>query len=252
MKKIKYLALLSLSLLILTSCDSVHRSIEREIDLFSEEISDPAKQEEMLEQLANARIASRANNSHVISIGIEIRPFNLIQTGISGYGYYNYNSSSDTATFNLQASGTSNLLVDLDESQKLDINLKILNFDIFNQEDIQLVFDAKPLNEMINLSFINEIDKSVIKRYRKSRFGVDIEVIGDNYDAYVFDLDASYLNSQINNNALKFNSDVVVSVLSDRYFFEEISIIHISGSALINNVINAQVKIYLYNVKPQR
>ena len=250
MKKFKYLTLLSLSMLLLTSCDSVHRSIEREISIFGVDINDQAEQTAMIEQVASGTLASRADNSHVISIDVKISPFGLFETGNAGYGYYKYNSANDTVTFNLDTSGSSTLKVDLDAEQKLDVNFKILNFNIFEQKDIQLQFDPKPLNELFDLKFISEIDKSVIKRYRKSQFGIDFDSLDNSYDAYIFDLDADYINQQLNNETLKFNSDVVISFLSERYFFDQISIIHLTGSVLINNSINADVKIFLYNLKP--
>jgi hypothetical protein len=249
MKKLKYLTLLSLSMLLLTSCgDTVHRSIEREISIYGVDINDQAEQTAMIEQVASGTLASRADNSHVIAIDVEISQFGLIETGVAGYGYYKYNSANDTVTFNLDTSGRSTLKVDLDAEQKLDVNFKILNFNIFEQKDIQLQFDSKPLNELFDLKFISEIDKSVIKRYRKSQRGIDIS-LDNSYDAYIFDLDADYINQQLNNETLKFNSDVVISFLSELSSVQ-ISIIHLTGSVLINNSISADVKIFLYNLKP--
>lgn len=252
MKKIKYLSLLSLSLILLTGCtDSVHRSVERSIENSSTIVVDVKEQEAMLLAIANSAIASRANDSHVISVDIDLGIFGPVITDLTGYAYYNYDASSDTSTLNLDISGLSVLKANITADQKLDFDLKLVDFQLFKQENIQLQYDAKPLNELVNLQVLSNIDKSYIKRYRTSRISVDFANLLPTYRAYIFDIDSAYLNNQINNDNLKFESDVVVSFFSETFSFETIDIVHMSGRIRINNTFSSNVKVFLYNVKPQ-
>jgi hypothetical protein len=247
MKKIKYLTLLSLSLLALTSCFSsdVHGDIEREIRS-ADVVTDEDEKTRMIEIILDSKIGARNNNQHVLSVDVRVNAV-IFNAGLAGYGYYNYNQDTDKSTFNLDVSGLSNLKIAIDEDQVMDANLKLANFDILNYEDVQLTFDAKPLNELVDFSLLGELDKSYIKEYRKSRY-VDFDNIGSGYLAYAFTLDASKLNELLDS-SVKFETDPVLSFLSERQSFETIDIVHLSGNVTFNNI-RGGLKVFVYNVNP--
>jgi hypothetical protein len=247
MKKFKYLTLLSLSLLSLTSCllSDVHGDIEREIR-FADVVTDEDEKTRMIEIILDSKIGARNNNQHVLSVDVRVNAF-IFNASLAGYGYYNYNQDTDKSTFNLDVSGLSNLKIAIDEDQMMDANLKLANFDILNYEDVQLTFDAKPLNELVDFSLLGALDKSYIKEYRKSRY-VDFDNIGLGYLAYAFTLDASKLNELLDS-SVKFETDPVLSFLSDRRSFETIDIVHLSGNVTFNNI-RGGLKVFVYNVNP--
>jgi hypothetical protein len=252
MKKIKYLSILGLSLILLTGCtDSVHRSLERSIEYYSTVVEDVKEQEAMLLAVANSKLASRTNDRHTISVDINLGLMGPIATDLVGYAYYNYDANSDTSTLNLDISGLSVLKANIAADQKLDFDLKLGNFQLFKQDNIQLEYDAKPLNELINLQMLSQIDKKYIKRYRASRGSFDFETLQPTYRAYIFDIDSNYLNEQFSNANIKFESDIVITFLSERFSFDTIEIVHMSGRVTINNTFSSNVKVFLYNVKPQ-
>jgi hypothetical protein len=248
MKKFKYLALLSLSLILLTGCsDDVHAEIERELR-YSNSVTNAEEQNYMLDRVQSAKISARENNRHVLSIDIDINALRVLNTSLVGYGYYNYNQETDKSTFNLEVSGLSNLKVAIDEEQKLEAKLSLANLDLLNYDDVQLNFDAKPLNELIDLSMLFNLDKSLIKSYKKTNY-IDFDTFGKGFLAYVFELDAEKLNEQLNIN-FKFTTNPFISFLSNSTSFETIEIIYLTGNVNLTDSLNAGLKVFVYNVNP--
>jgi hypothetical protein len=249
MKKIKYLTLLSLSLFMLTGClfsDTVHEEIEREIE-YSRLITRENEQNSILEALSKAKIGARSNDEHVLSIDITISVFNVISTSLAGYGTYKYNNETEKSNFDLDISGLSNLQVKIDEDQKLNAEFKVANIQALKYENIQLQYEAKPLNEVIDFSLLSSLDKSLIKQYRATNF-IDFDTFGRGFQAYVLVLDSNKLNELLNTD-LKFDSDPVVSFLTDSGF-RTVDIIHISGTVTLTGNIQAFLRVFIYNVNP--
>jgi hypothetical protein len=247
MKKIKYLALLSLSLILLTSCFSSNVYGDIELIISSANVvNNENEKNQMIETILESKVGASANNQHVLSVNARFSAL-FLRTSLAGYGYYNYNQTTDKATFNLDVSGLSNLKIDIDENQVMDANLNIANIEVLKYDDVQLNFDAKPLNELVDFSLLGVLDKTYIKEYRKSRY-VEIDNFGIGFLAYAFTLDANKINELLNA-GVEFETDPVLTFLSSSSGFETIDIVHLTGDVAINNI-PGSLKVFIYNVNP--
>jgi hypothetical protein len=198
----------------------------------------------MIETILESKVGASANNQHVLSVNARFSAL-FLRTSLAGYGYYNYNQTTDKATFNLDVSGLSNLKIDIDENQVMDANLNIANIEVFKYDDLQLNFDAKPLNELVDFSLLGVLDKTYIKEYRKSRY-VEIDNFGIGFLAYAFTLDANKLNELLNS-SIKFETDPVLTFLSSSSGFETIDIVHLTGDIAFNSI-SGSFEAFIYNV----
>jgi hypothetical protein len=245
MKKIKYLASFSLSLILLTSCFSsnVYGDIEFMISS-ANVVTNENEKNQMVEKILDSKVGARANNQHVLSVNA--RFYSLIfRTSLVGYGYYNYNQDTDKSNFNLDVSGLSNLKIVIDENQVMDANLNIANIELLKYDEVQLNFDAKPLNELADFSLLSVLDKTYIKEYRKSSYE-EINNFELGFLAYVFTLDANKLNELLNS-SIKFETDPVLTFLSSSSGFETIDIIHLTGDIAFNSI-SGSFEAFIYNV----
>lgn len=249
-KKIKVLIGLLLVTATLTSC--THSNLGGELKWFtnvgSEVVASAEEQSAILEYIKTLKLSEEDPNSDVLSINFQLQAL-LATTNVLGYGYYDYDPNDDTSTFKFESNTQTKLNIDLSADQKLNSKLNFLGFDLINIKDQQLNFDAKPLHELVNLSFIANIDPTMIVEYRKSVYDrAYLDALEKSFYFYVLVLDAAYLNKLINNNMFVFQGNVTLGIFIDQYN-DKLSIITLEAAGKFSNVLDVKLTGFIYNTR---
>ena len=247
-RKTKVLLGLFLSATTLTSCFGA--SLGSELRWFStngsQVVTSAQEKSEILENIKNLKLNDESPNSNALSINLQLTAL-FVTSNIVGYGYYDYDPNLDTSTFKFESSSQTKLSVNLAADKKISTKLNLLGFDIFNIVDQQLNFDAKPLHELVDLSFIGNIDPSIIKEYRKSSYqSTYLKALEKTFKFNVLVIDASYLNNLSNNSTFVFTEDLSIGIFTN-YSDNKLSIITIEGSGKFNNALDINFSGFVYD-----
>jgi hypothetical protein len=242
MKNKNKLILLSLTLLLIASCDVRDDALEGLTSSLETTIivRDQIEQEKVLLKASQLTIPAYESNKISYSIDASLS-LGIITSKSSGYLDFVYdpalNQSSTLFTLTSQSE-----VVTISASVKNDLmNVRAVGFglNILNIENQSVILPKAKLNELLNLTFLTNIDKSLISNYRLS--SIRHEALFRK-DIYFFEMDKDYLNQQINNTQLIFNEPPTIGLIYEPNKTELIGFI-ISGQARLNNAVNVNVKL---------
>jgi hypothetical protein len=242
MKKIKFLAFLTLSTLLLTSCG--FRGVIPEIDEQLERatvLTTQSQQETAINNISRLKLQPTATNAHVADFTSNIR-IGVIQAQSSGFIDYIFDTVEQKTYVDVKLEGIVNINAKV-ENDLLNANVSAFGFDFFNTENQSFVLPKQPLNELLDLSFITALDRSIIKQYRTAT--LDYNLFKSAREIWALNVDSNYINETINNDAIKFLNDPEIVIVGDSVN-NILVLVLIRGRVRINNTINADAAFYSY------
>lgn len=242
MKNKNKLIILSLTLLLVASCDVRDDALDGLTNSLDSTIIviDQAEQENILLKASEFTISSYESDKISYSIDGSLS-LGLISSKSSGYLDFVYDPVLNKSSASISLTSQSEVLTISAKVENDLMNVRAVGFglNLLNIENQLAILPKAKLNEVLNFTFLTNIDKSLISNYRKS--SIRHEALFRK-DIYFFEIDKDYLNQQINNSQLVFNDTPTIGLIYEPNKTEFIGFI-ISGQARLNNALNVDVKL---------
>jgi hypothetical protein len=248
MKNKKKLIILSLTLLLITSCDDrddalggLTSSLESTLI-----VSDQVEQEKILLKASEFTILNYDSDKITYTIDARLS-LGILTSKSSGYLDFTYDPAlnKSSASFTLTSQSALVTISAKVANDLMNVRAAGFGFNLLNIENQSVILPKAKLYEELNLSFLNNIDKSLISNYRLS--SIRHESLFKK-DIYFFEINKDYLNQQINNSQLVFNDAPTIGLIYEPNKTELIGFI-ISGQARLNNLFNIDVKLIATDIR---
>jgi hypothetical protein len=242
MKKIKFLTILTLSTLLLTSCG--FRGVIPEIDEQLESatvLTTEAQQDNAINNISRLKLQPTFNNTHVADFNSSIR-LGVIEVQSIGFIDYIFDTVNQKTFVDVKLEGSVNINAKV-EDDLLNANVDAFGFEFFSSENQSVVLPKQPLNELLDLSLITSLDRSIIKSIKTATLSYNL--FKSAREIWALNVDANFINETINSDAIKFLNDPEVVIVGDSVN-NILVLVLVRGRVRINNSINADVAFYSY------
>ena len=242
MKKIKFLIILTLSTLLLTSCG--FRGVIPEIDEQLESatvLTTEAQKDIAINNISRLKLQPTFNNTHEANFSTR---FSYGFAHVESFGFIDYifDSENQKTYVDAKLEGLVNINVKI-ENDLLNADISLFGLNIINTENANVTLPKQPLNELLDLSLITSLDRSVIKSIKTATFSYNL--FKSAREIWALNVDANFINETINNQAIVFLNDPEVVIVGDSVN-NILVLVLVRGRVRINNSINTDVAFYSY------
>jgi hypothetical protein len=242
MKKIKFLTILTLSTLLLTSCG--FRGVIPEIDEQLESatvLTTEAQKDIAINNISRLKLQPTFNNTHEANFSTR---FSYGFAHVESFGFIDYifDSENQKTYVDVKLEGLVNINVKI-ENDLLNADISLFGLNIINTENANVTLPKQPLNELVDLSLITSLDRSVIKSIKTAALSYDL--FKSAREIWALNVDANFINETINNQAIVFLNDPEIVIVGDSVN-NILVLVLVRGRVRINNSINADVAFYSY------
>jgi len=242
MKKIKFLTILTLSTLLLTSCG--FRGVIPEIDrqlVNATVLTTQTQQDNAINNISRLKLQPTFNNTHEANFSTR---FSYGFAHVESFGFIDYifDSENQKTYVDVKLEGLVNINLKI-ENDLLNADIRLFGLNIINTENANVALPKQPLNELVDLSLITSLDRSVIKSIKTATLSNDL--FKSAKEIWALNVDANFINETINNQAIVFLNDPEVVIVGDSVN-NILVLVLVRGRARINNSINTDVAFYSY------
>lgn len=160
--KNKYLSVLALSTVLLTSCGR-QPYIDNVVS-----VNDPAKQEEMYQQVLDSKIATQSDGTYTFKVAGTAK-LGALTTDVNGYLNYNFDATNSKVTADITVTGVGLTIYGFYQDDQIEIKADLFGLTLFEQSS-NLTLPAQDLPEIINFSLLGDFNKDeCLTNYRTGR-----------------------------------------------------------------------------------
>ena len=242
MKKIKFLTILTLSTLLLTSCG--FRGVIPEIDrqlVNATVLTTQAQQDTAINNISRLKLQPTFNNTHVADFSSRFS-FGFVQVESSGFIDYIFDSENQKTYVDVKLEGLVNINVKV-ENDLLNADISLFGLNIINTENANVTLPKQPLNELLDLSLLTSLDRSVIKSIKTAALSYNL--FKSAREIWSLNVDANFINETINNQAIVFLNDPEVVIVGDSVN-NILVLVLVRGNVRINNAVTVDAVFYSY------
>jgi hypothetical protein len=242
MKKIKFLTILTLSTLLLTSCG--FRGVIPEIDrqlVNATVLTTQTQQDNAINNISRLKLQPNFYNTHAADFNSSIR-LGVIEVLSIGFIDYIFDTVNQKTFVDVKLEGLVNINAKV-EDDLLNANVDAFGFEFFSIENQSVVLPKQPLNELLDLSLIASLDRSVIKSIKTAN--LSFILFKSAQEIWALNVDANFINETINNQAIVFLNDPEVVIVGDSVN-NILVLVLVRGRVRINNAITVDAAFYSY------
>ena len=242
MKKFKYVALISISMLLVTSCG--FRGVIPEVDrqlVNATVLTTQAQQDNAINNISRLKLQPTFNNTHVADFSSKFS-FGFAQVESSGFIDYIFDSENQKTYVDVKLEGLVNINVKI-ENDLLNADVNSFGLNIIDTENANVTLPKQPLNELIDLSLITSLDRSVIKSIKTATLSYNL--FKSAKEIWALNVDANFINETINNQAIVFLDDPEVVIVGDSVN-NILVLVLVRGSVRINDAVTVDAAFYSY------
>ena len=242
MKKIKYLSIISITMILVTSCGfaGVIPEIDKQL-ANATVLTTQFQQDSAINNISRLKLQPTLNNTHVADFSSSFK-IGILEAQSSGFIDFIFDRNNQKTYVDIKLEGLVNINAKI-ENDLLTADVDALGFDLISNQGQSISVPKKPLNEIIDLSFITVLDRSIIKRYRTADLSYDLFKTAR--EIWALDIDANLLNESIDPQDLVFLTDPEIIIVGDSRN-NTLVLVMIRGKARVNNSLNIDFAFYSY------